>query len=122
MSRVPIPTGTGRALSGAPPRHGRSTCGIHRFDALLHRAPELGDLGRAERAGIILAGAHAMGQRPREADALADLAGPDRNLALLEPGARMHDRRRFLLAALGRTGVEHHRVRLVALARAFDGL
>ncbi len=69
-----------------------------------------------------LARARPCGERAEECRALADLARPHRHRQPLELGPRQGDCRRFLVLALDRGGIDHHRVGLVEFARGRDRL
>src|SRR5262245_16696430 len=73
-------------------------------DRALDRRPQPGDLGGGEGIGLDLAGALAGGEGERQAGALTDLAGPDRDLVAVEEGARLRHHRRLLVVALGGRG------------------
>src|SRR5258706_6417635 len=90
------------------------------LDRALDRRPQPGDLDPAGRVAIKLARARAGGKRAQESPPLADLARPNWDGQSIKFRAGQRHRGRFLLLAFDGRGVDHHRVRLVALARGLD--
>src|ERR1051325_721401 len=94
---------------------------VDRLDTLLHRGPELADLDARGGVWPDLGGTRARRERRLEAGALADLAGPHRDLQAVEIGARLRNQPGLLVVALHRRGVDHHRIGAGALARDLHG-